>query len=165
MKTNLIIIRGNSGSGKTTTAKSVQKTLGRGTLLISQDAVRREMLMVRDTEGNLAIDLIQQIAAFGRNQCEHVIVEGILYENYYGEMLKKLSHSFDHTFAYYFDLPFEETVRRHQLRDKKEEFGEESLRAWWRPADYLCLKGEKCLTSNMSNDEILDIILHDLDKK
>lgn len=40
----LIILRGNSGSGKTTVAKELQKRFGRNTMLISQDAVRRDML-------------------------------------------------------------------------------------------------------------------------
>ena len=58
----LIILRGNSGSGKTTVAKALQKKLGRNTMLISQDEVRRNMLWVDDgidtkqnfydTEGN-----------------------------------------------------------------------------------------------------------------
>ena len=33
----LIILRGNSGSGKTTIAKEIQKNFGRNTMLISQD--------------------------------------------------------------------------------------------------------------------------------
>lgn len=44
---NLIVLRGNSGSGKTSTAKRLQRHFGRNTLLISQDMVRRDMLMVR----------------------------------------------------------------------------------------------------------------------
>lgn len=40
----LIIIRGNSGSGKTTLAHRLQRALGRNTMVISQDVVRREML-------------------------------------------------------------------------------------------------------------------------
>lgn len=40
----LIILRGNSGSGKTTVAKELQKRFGRNTMLISQDVVRRDML-------------------------------------------------------------------------------------------------------------------------
>ena len=46
----LIILRGNSGSGKTTIAKGLQKKFGHGTMLISQDIVRREMLYVKDGE-------------------------------------------------------------------------------------------------------------------
>ncbi|SUM32585.1 Uncharacterised protein [Staphylococcus gallinarum] len=33
---NIIIIRGNSGSGKTTVARKLHEILGRGNLLISQ---------------------------------------------------------------------------------------------------------------------------------
>lgn len=42
----LIILRGNSGSGKTTVAKELQKRFGRNTMLIFQDNIRREMLNV-----------------------------------------------------------------------------------------------------------------------
>lgn len=95
MESKLIIIRGNSGSGKTTTAKNLQSHLGRGTLLISQDTVRREMLKVHDRDGNLSIDLIRQIAEYGKNNCEFVIVEGILYKPRYGEMLHNLIEFFN----------------------------------------------------------------------
>lgn len=43
----LIILRGNSGSGKTTVAKALQKKLGYNTMLISQDEVRRNMLWLK----------------------------------------------------------------------------------------------------------------------
>jgi predicted kinase len=68
MESKLIIIRGNSGSGKTTTAKNLQNDLGHGTLLVSQDIVRREMLKVHDRDGNLSIDLIRQIAEYGKDK-------------------------------------------------------------------------------------------------
>jgi len=35
----IIILRGNSGSGKTTIAQELQKKFGLGTMLISQDVV------------------------------------------------------------------------------------------------------------------------------
>ncbi|MDN6751499.1 MAG: zeta toxin family protein, partial [Staphylococcus equorum] len=40
----LIIIRGNSGSGKSTIAQNIQNYLGEGVMLIGQDEVRRHML-------------------------------------------------------------------------------------------------------------------------
>ncbi|MBM7706360.1 adenylate kinase family enzyme [Chryseomicrobium aureum] len=61
MESTLIIIRGNSRSGKTTAAKTLQNQLGNGTLLVSQDVVRRDMLKVHDRDGNPSIDLIRQI--------------------------------------------------------------------------------------------------------
>lgn len=136
MESKLIIIRGNSGSGKTTTAKSLQNRLGHGTLLVSQDVVRRDMLKVHDRDGNPSIDLIRQIAEYGKDKCEFVIVEGILYKNRYGEMLNNLIQFYNQkVYTYYYDLSFEETVKRHHSRSKKMEFGEESLRRWWNPND------------------------------
>lgn len=163
MESKLIIIRGNSGSGKTTTAKSLQNHLGHGTLLVSQDTVRREMLKVHDIKGNLSIDLIRQIAEYGKDKCEFVIVEGILYKNRYGEMLNNLIQFYNQkTYTYYFHLSFEETVIRHNSSSKKMEFGEDSLRAWWNPKDYLGVDGEMILTNDMSQNDILKLILNQL---
>ncbi|GGH81103.1 adenylate kinase family enzyme [Pullulanibacillus pueri] len=163
MESKLIIIRGNSGSGKTTTAKSLQNHLGDGTLLVSQDVVRREMLKVHDRDGNLSIDLIQRIAEYGKDKCEFVIVEGILYKSRYGEMLNNLIQFFDQkTYTFYFDLSFEETVLRHNLSSKKMEFGEDSLRAWWNPNDYLGVYGETILTNDMSQNDVLKVIMNRL---
>lgn len=48
----LIILRGNSGSGKTTIAKELQNRFGMNTMLISQDVIRRDMLKVKDGANN-----------------------------------------------------------------------------------------------------------------
>ncbi|MEI2664238.1 kinase [Rossellomorea sp. LJF3] len=160
MESTLIIIRGNSGSGKTTTAKRLQQHLGRGTLLVSQDVVRRDMLKVQDRDGNLSMDLIRQITEYGRGKCEYVIVEGIFSEQRYGAMLRQLIQFYNgkaHT--YYYDLSFQETVRRHNSRSKRTEFGEDSLRDWWTPEDYLYVDGEVQLTDEMKQDEIVEMIL------
>ena len=58
LKSTLIILRGNSASGKTTIAKQLQEHFGQGTLLVSQDVIRRDMLRVHDTIGNLSHDLL-----------------------------------------------------------------------------------------------------------
>ncbi len=163
METKLIIIRGNSGSGKTTTAKNLQNHLGHGTLLVSQDVVRREMLKVHDRKGNLSIDLIRQIAEYGTDKCDFVIVEGILNKNRYGEMLNNLIQFYNQkSYTYYFDLSFAETVRRHNSSAKKMEFGEDALRAWWNPNDYLGMEGETILTNGMSQNDVLKLILNQL---
>ncbi|TFE00603.1 kinase [Jeotgalibacillus salarius] len=163
MESTLIILRGNSGSGKTTIAQRLQKHLGHGTLLVSQDVIRRNMLMVHDREGNPSIDLTRQIAEYGKGTCEFVIVEGIFNKKRYGDMLKGLIKLYDdkaHT--YYFDLSFEETVRRHNMRDKKIDFGEDSLRAWWNPNDELGVEGETLLTDRMSEEEVWERVLGQL---
>lgn len=166
MESKLIIIRGNSGSGKTTAAKNLQQQLGQGTLLVSQDVVRREMLNVQDKEGNLSIELIRQIAEFGKDQCEFVIVEGIMYKKWYGDMLDHLIQFFNQrAYTYYFDLSFEETVLRHNNSPKKMEFGEDSLRSWWSPNDFLGTDGETTLSSHQTEKEIIDLMLKQLETK
>ncbi|GGA60076.1 kinase [Ornithinibacillus halotolerans] len=164
MESKLIIIRGNSGSGKTTTAKNLQHHLGCGTLLVSQDVVRRDMLKVKDREGNLSIDLIRQITEYGKGKCEFVIVEGIMYTKRYAEMLNQLIEFFDHrVYTYYFDLSFEETVKRHNTRSKKFEFGEDALRRWWNQSDYLGVDGETLFTDEMTEDEVMEVILSQIE--
>ncbi len=166
IKTKLVIIRGNSGSGKTTIAKSLQQHFGEATLLVSQDTVRRDMLMVRDREGNLSMELIRQIAEYGKGKCELVIVEGIFVKHIYEQMLRDLIQFYEgEAHVYYFDLPFEKTVERHQSRPQAEEFGEESLRKWWSPEDFLGVVGEKTLTLDMSKDDILRIICQHIEEK
>ena len=70
----LIILRGNSGSGKTTIAKELQKKMGSNTLLISQDVIRREMLMVKDGPDTMALPMLKELLIYGRNHCETVIL-------------------------------------------------------------------------------------------
>ena len=61
-------------------------------------------------------------------------------------------------YAYYFDIPFEETVRRHQTRSKAAEFGADEMREWWKEKDYLELIKESIITEEMSKDEIVNKI-------
>lgn len=163
IETKLIILRGNSGSGKTTIAKRLQNHFGEGTLLVSQDMVRREMLMVRDREGNISQDLIRQITEYGKGKCEFVILEGIFVKQRYKEMLEELIQFYNgNTYIYYFDLSFEKTLQRHNTRLQAEEFGEDLLRSWWSPNDQLGLEGEKMLTEEMMQKDILDLICNHL---
>ena len=57
----LIILRGNSGSGKTTVAKALQEKLGYNTMRISQDEVRRNMLWVKDGKDTKALPLMAEL--------------------------------------------------------------------------------------------------------
>ena len=65
---------------------------------------------------------------------------------------------------YYFDLSFEETVKRHSLWLKRMEFGEESLRSWWNPKDYLGWTREVLLTDDMSQEDVMKLIVDQLQK-
>ena len=65
-ESKLIILRGNSGSGKSTTGKALQRKFGQGTIVISQDVVRREMLFVNDGPNTEAAQLLLELHNMGK---------------------------------------------------------------------------------------------------
>ena len=107
----LIILRGNSGSGKTTTAKALQ-----------QSKVYRPLYEV----------CIQE---FGSN-----------------------------IYAYYYDLPFEETLRRHETKPNRHEFGESAMRRWWSEKDYIGIIDEKIILQEMEQEETVEMIYKEITK-
>lgn len=159
----LIILRGNSGCGKTSTARLLQRQLGCGTMSVSQDVVRREILRVKDSEGNPAIQLIYDLCMYGNNVGYTVILEGILSNKKYGAMLRRLLDDFQgEKLIYYFDVSFEETVRRHATKPSAHEFGESEMRQWWKDQDVLNVPGEQRIGEQLSQAEIVDLIHRDV---
>jgi predicted kinase len=60
----LIVIRGNSGAGKSTVAKALREVCGRGVAWVSQDLIRRIILKEKDQPGAANIGLIDQVARY-----------------------------------------------------------------------------------------------------
>lgn len=73
----LIILRGNSGSGKTTVAKELQKKFGYNTMPISQDEIRRNILWVKDGIDTKALPLMIELLKYGYEHSDIVILEGL----------------------------------------------------------------------------------------
>ena len=163
MTTPLIILRGNSGCGKTSTARLLQRQLGYGTMLVSQDMVRREMLRVKDSESNPAIQLIYDLCMYGNKVGYTVILEGILSNKKYGAMLHRLLNDFQgDKLVYYFDISFEETMCRHTTKPNAHEFGESEMRQWWKDQDVLDVPGEQRISEKLAQAEIVDTICRDV---
>lgn len=158
----LIILRGNSGSGKTTVSKELQKRFGRNTMLISQDMVRLQMLYAKDAE---ALPLIIQLLKYGRQNSDITILEGILdsevYESLFETAVKEYGAGI---FAFYYDLPFEETLRRHATKPNRAEFGEQDMRRWWKEKDYTNVIPEKTITRDMRISDTVDMIYNAVTK-
>ena len=155
----LITLRGNSGSGKTTVAKELQKLFGRNSMLISQDVFRREILNVVDGENPPVLPLLQEMLQYGNRHCEIVILEGILIADWYKSLFDFAVELYgSNIFSYYFDVPFEETLKRHQTRAKSNEFGEKEMREWWKEKDYSKVLNEKIITSELDKESIVKTI-------
>ena len=65
-------------------------------------------------------------------------------------------------YAYYFDLPFEETLKRHQTKPNCNEFGEEAMRRWWREKDFSDVLRERIITSEKEIPDIVTEICRDI---
>ena len=134
----LIVVRGNSGSGKSAIAAGLREAYGRGIAIVGQDNLRRVVLRDRDRADAPNIGLIAMTARYALAQGFHVVIEGILNANRYGQMLIDLhaDHAGD-SFFYYIDVPFAETLKRHATKPNANDFGEAEMAAWFKPQDLL----------------------------
>ncbi|RBR32863.1 hypothetical protein EB06_01049 [Enterococcus cecorum] len=105
-------------------------------MLISQDVVRREMLHTKDVPHSHTIPFIIHLLEYAHQHENYVILEGILNATWYRPVFQFVKELFgDAIFAYYYDLPFEETLKRHQTRSQSQEFGAEKMARWWKDSD------------------------------
>jgi len=159
----LIIIRGNSGSGKTTLAKALQQKFGYNNMLISQDVIRRDILRVKDGADTKALPLMKELLLYGKNNCEIIILEGILNASWYQPLFELAMSEFEgKIFAYYYDIPFAETLTRHQTKPNKGDFGEKDIRNWWIEKDFINLISEKIITKDMELNDTIALIYQDV---
>lgn len=157
----LIIIRGNSGSGKSAVAKRIREAGSGKIALIGQDYLRRTVLKEKETEGSNNHDLIEQTVLFCLSRGYHVILEGILYFPRYEAMLRRLIEHCPNYYVYYLDISFPETLRRHATKPNAHEFGEKEMRGWYKPRDLTGFKGEKIIPESSSLDATVQTILTD----
>ncbi|MCE7011737.1 zeta toxin family protein [Kibdelosporangium philippinense] len=123
----LIVLRGNSGAGKSTVARELRAELGRGVAIVDQDTIRRKLLREHDVECGVNIGLIEQIVHYTLANDYVVILEGILHAGRYGEMLRRLHRDFGGGW-YFLQVTWDESLRRHQTRQQRAEFTPEQMR-------------------------------------
>ncbi|MBC2879525.1 MULTISPECIES: AAA family ATPase [Streptomyces] len=160
--TRLIVLRGNSASGKTTVAAELRERYGRGIALVGQDNLRRVVLRERDTPDGANIGLINLTARYALDQGFHVVLEGILYTAHYGPMIEALCRDHrGHNHLYYLNVPFEETLRRHATKPQANEYGETEMRDWYRPLDLLPGGVETVIPADSSLAETTDRVMRE----
>ncbi|WP_270309680.1 AAA family ATPase [Weissella confusa] len=96
---DIVLIRGNSASGKSTVAKALQLVLP-NTMLISQDEIRRNMLRESDRDGSDTMRVIELLVAAAKEMNRLVILDGIFRQDTYGDWLVQLFETYSGTAWY-----------------------------------------------------------------
>jgi predicted kinase len=160
----LVIIRGNSGSGKSTVAIDVRRRYGRGCALVEQDYLRREVLREHGSNSvpTVAPRFITTMARTALNAGCHVVLEGILHTGQYGTPLRELiaGHPGPSS-VFWMDVGFDETLRRHAGRRDMTHVTADMMHAWYSALDLLDAPGEQVIEQASSVEDTVAAILHD----
>ena len=158
----LILLRGNSG--RTAVAKKLQEKFGSNTMLISHDMVRKQILHVWSREGvEKSQPLMIELMKYGKRNSEITIMEGILPSQDYAQLFEAAVEEYgSNIYSYYWDIPFEETLRRHGTKPNRNDFGEDDMRRWWKEKDYLDMIPQIMIDKDMSVEEAVELIYSDV---
>ncbi|MDD5710852.1 MAG: AAA family ATPase [Candidatus Colwellbacteria bacterium] len=158
----LVILRGPSGSGKSSVAKELREGSKNKVAIIDQDYLRRIVLKEKDLPNSINPKLILRVSQFALDNGYNVIVEGILYSAHYGAMFDELlKYHPKENYVYYFDISLGETLKRHITRDKFSEFGEKEMRQWYVDKDLLGTRDESIISESLSKGQIVKRILRE----
>ena len=158
--TRLIVLRGNSGSGKSSVAGALRAACGYGLAWVSQDLIRRNILREHDRPGGVNIGLIDLVTRHCLDAGYHVVMDGIFAADRYEPMLAGLhaDHRGQSRF-YYFDISLAETLRRHATRPQSAEFGPAEMTGWYRARDLLGSVPEQVIGESATLDQATGLIL------
>lgn len=156
----LIILRGPAGAGKSTVAHLLHERAAHKTGLFEQDFYRHTQF--NNPHDDLEAARVVMFAGV-KAALDHgtdVIMEGILsrrkYVPYMDDLLR---HHPDDNHFFYFDTSFEETLRRHEGRGKREHFGAAEMREWYDRSGPWGYPGEQLIPEGYSAEEAYAMIV------
>ncbi|GAA2356080.1 hypothetical protein GCM10010170_048810 [Dactylosporangium salmoneum] len=153
-------IRGDSGSGKTTTAREVRRRYGRGCALIELDQFRRVVLREHGGLDAVAPGFIGMSARYLLSTGYHAIVEGILRTRSYGTVLRQpIAEHPGPSHVYYLDVSFEEAIRRHHNRAEPIPVSAEEMRGRYVALDTLGVPAEHVIPETSTFEQTVATIL------
>lgn len=148
----LIILRGNSGSGKTTVATQIAKNTAHKTALVDADQYRVHMFFPWGECGH-------DFKALMSHNVQYCLEHGYDKNKTYLDKFLTELHPTDN-FIFNFDISFEETLRRHNFRHKKNDFGPDQMKEWYKPVDDLGYNFEYRIPESNSLEQTVDFIRH-----
>ncbi len=159
----LLILRGPSGSGKTTIARRLFEIVKRKTALIQQDHYRFIFSPAGGgsrPNSDVIHQMIEHNTKVALESGYNVILEGILSVKSYDQVIDRIisSHS-GNSYIFYFDISFEETVKRHYAKDGNSNYGEAEMREWYPVAHKSRHMLEHIIPERFTIDQTVDHIL------
>ncbi|QIG40424.1 kinase [Microbacterium sp. 4R-513] len=154
----LIVLRGNSGSGKSTVARMLQARLG-NTALLQQDHFRRVIFNEKEQVSMAHAELLETAAVFCLRRDHHVVLDGIFDATRCEVTLMRIAASSDDARFFSFDLTFEETLRRHAARAETCGFTADDMRGWYHGWQPLSAVDEERITADETPEGIVERIL------
>ncbi|MGC5332848.1 AAA family ATPase [Micromonospora sp. DT62] len=159
----LVIVRGNSASGKTTAAREARRRYGRGIALLEQDHLRRVVLREHDSAhiDPVAPAFITATARTALDLGYHVILEGILHTERYANALHQLiDRNLGPLAVFYLDVSYDETVHRHLTRAEPIPVTPDEMRQWYTYRDLLNVPTETVIPETSTFEQTVTTILH-----
>lgn len=156
MTAKIIILRGPSGSGKSTIARLICAKRP-DVVYIEQDYLSETVFRHRDNFKEATRSVIQQVVSIARENQRHVLIDGIMNHLYYEEYIRELVEC-EQVVLVYFDVPFEETVRRHQQRSEARFFGREEMTEWYKKSAPIGLKHEMRINDGTPEESVAKIV-------
>jgi predicted ABC-type ATPase len=166
-KPKLIILREPSGSGKSTISKILFERAQNKIALIEQDHYR---FIFKPAGGGGKANsatihkMIENDTLIALSDGYDVILEGILGVKSYDTVLEKIFAVHEkNNFLYYFDVSFEETIRRHGTRTITvgSGFDEDDMREWYPASRKSDNFSEQIIPESSSIDDTVGQILAD----
>ena len=156
----LVILRGPSGAGKTTVAKKLFELAADDTVLIAQDYYRFIFKPPGHGLNSQAIhEMIEQNVRTALKFGCDVILEGILSMRSYKAVFANMFEAHPvNNHMFYFDVPFEETLRRHAMRQSDGGFGPDDMKAWYPGAGPAGYEFEQIIPADFSVEQAVHAI-------
>lgn len=161
----LIVIRGQSGSGKSTVSVALQECAIKPIVLFEPDHYKHFTLkMISDSDDmrKLLISMLVNNVDLVLREGYDCIVNGTFSNTQYQKMFEDIfSRHPNNNYMYYYNNSFEETLKRHETRDKKHQFGKDEMKEWYFETPSYGHSFEKIIPEEYSLDQTVDMILQD----
>jgi adenylate kinase family enzyme len=156
----LIILRGNSGSGKSTVAKALFEQATKPTVLVEQDHYRFIFKPAGGTLNSKSIHkMIKANVLTALEDDYDVILEGIFTVKSWKVIFDEIFEEHpDQNFIFCFDISFDETIKRHRTKPNKNEWSEADMKDWYNPNDVMGYEFEHIINEKSSKDETINKI-------